>query len=1244
MLELPPKFKQALGNGVRTSLYPLVRIYKGYQIDDTIPDDVEAINLSIKETSIKNLNDTYEGYIPLLLNSPSISSKADIINNKYTISSVSLSISNAPYNGKIFSDDIPSLLNAVVQVYYAANGLDTLEDCLLVYTGTIRRYSQSAETLSLTLEDLTEQKLKTKIPATLIEDDNYYKEKDIGKPYPMVYGYVDKSPLVFDKYDSLIIDKPNKEIIGLWDKISSVNYQNPNIQDTGLYGSWLQKKSSLFTYKDGYMPIMEKFPFNFGSREHTINEGEIYNFEADTVNNSAKINLNPSNFLYEKYELQEQEDGGDEYEAVEGDLGIPTRIYRPVKKVSFYAKNHSPSTAFIDDEDDWLDEYKYYPASSNKFYGFSNTEFNEGVSQSITNYTRNIGDDVGYIEADNDNSLATENYNNALNNGEYTWWEPTELNQINVTEDGTWDSKDLNFPLQNQDFNPNWIQDAANNSGLHIHSVNRHDKNAGTFARLQLNQDVPDYPAVTKIFYKIDYFAPSNIDSGTEAEPSAFWQERQLLVRKHNDNNSFDDLIDNRNDWEEYYDNIGGTWTTACEVPNHEHPFDANQTHDRYSNALSTTPDYGGMEFDNIILGFNSTKTTDSINWGLPAIKGYYENVSSCFANLKQFYTIQDVLITEYLKEEYYGSIAGRSGEGFSIDTTDISHVFTNQEIYRYTIITTSEAHNLKANDKFNFYSGENLIGRFTCVEAPTPRTIRVEDEDIVGYYSGKIFLIVTLSKPHNILQDILITELGYRKDIIFPDEIVKDDWIHSFTLKEQEETKNVIENLFKSSIYIPSFDSSGNFKFIYLKQNIEDYEQFEAIDNQDILKYSFGLTKLEDIKNQVNVKYKKDYGSGDFVEETGYGIEDNNGTVKDTLDLVTQELTYNTPYYIGYYGMKDSDAKLEVETKYIRDKETARKLQRRLLMWYANQHLTMKLDLPASYIHLEAGDYIRFDELIGGKLAFGFDYTQEFVKNGQLIYPVFFVTKVAKSLSKVSLELVQVHRGDFGMSDDDLGNYEIPNPYDNDIYFVEGEIDDLEIYFDIEWLSDYERPDLQQETEVDALVITNLQTGINIQIELYDSSHDFIWNGNEIRYGLQDDFSIGENLVNSFILQTDSEYGDNARIQRNSFFSNRIGFDYSLDPNAEDETIRLGFSLIITSDMDGELLETLDFVQNIPPVEQGDTGDLNNDGAINVLDVVILVLLVLDEDDTYVENGDLNNDGGLNILDVVLLVNLILG
>jgi hypothetical protein len=52
--------------------------------------------------------------------------------------------------------------------------------------------------------------------------------------------------------------------------------------------------------------------------------------------------------------------------------------------------------------------------------------------------------------------------------------------------------------------------------------------------------------------------------------------------------------------------------------------------------------------------------------------------------------------------------------------------------------------------------------------------------------------------------------------------------------------------------------------------------------------------------------------------------------------------------------------------------------------------------------------------------------------------------------------------------------------------------------------------------------------------------------------------------------------------------------------------------------------------------------GDMNSDGALNVLDVIILVNLILAGDDSY-PNGDLNQDGSLNILDIVSLANLIL-
>ena len=135
MLTLPPKFKQALGNGTRTSLFPIVRIYKNVRIDKPDTWDLApSVNLSIKEINL----DVGE-FSPLLLTSPSFTSSADIINRKYTISKVSLSISNALYKGEIFSDSVQTLLNAVCQVYFCSNGITELDDCLLVYTGTIRR-------------------------------------------------------------------------------------------------------------------------------------------------------------------------------------------------------------------------------------------------------------------------------------------------------------------------------------------------------------------------------------------------------------------------------------------------------------------------------------------------------------------------------------------------------------------------------------------------------------------------------------------------------------------------------------------------------------------------------------------------------------------------------------------------------------------------------------------------------------------------------------------------------------------------------------------------------------------------------------------------------------------------------------------------------------------------------------------------------------------------------------------------
>ena len=57
-------------------------------------------------------------------------------------------------------------------------------------------------------------------------------------------------------------------------------------------------------------------------------------------------------------------------------------------------------------------------------------------------------------------------------------------------------------------------------------------------------------------------------------------------------------------------------------------------------------------------------------------------------------------------------------------------------------------------------------------------------------------------------------------------------------------------------------------------------------------------------------------------------------------------------------------------------------------------------------------------------------------------------------------------------------------------------------------------------------------------------------------------------------------------------------------------------------------------------------SGDLNNDGIINVLDVTLGICTILDPNNTdcLIEcNLDMNNDNQNNVIDIVLIINIII-
>ena len=77
----------------------------------------------------------------------------------------------------------------------------------------------------------------------------------------------------------------------------------------------------------------------------------------------------------------------------------------------------------------------------------------------------------------------------------------------------------------------------------------------------------------------------------------------------------------------------------------------------------------------------------------------------------------------------------------------------------------------------------------------------------------------------------------------------------------------------------------------------------------------------------------------------------------------------------------------------------------------------------------------------------------------------------------------------------------------------------------------------------------------------------------------------------------------------------------------------------IIVSNWD---VEGLRVIHNFLPVnDSGIQGDLNGDGVIDILDIIILVNMILANE--YSTIADLNEDGVVNILDIIIYVNIIL-
>ena len=135
-------------------------------------------------------------------------------------------------------------INTNVEIYYKTQSCKTLQDCLPLFKGLIRRYDHSFNTIDLVIEDLTDSTFHKDVPiANLGTRKECFSKKYFNKYIPMVYGSVDKSPMI--PYVDNVGDQGQYYISLIADDVEDVTRSGRNLSIYGFGDSELNPEDRI---------------------------------------------------------------------------------------------------------------------------------------------------------------------------------------------------------------------------------------------------------------------------------------------------------------------------------------------------------------------------------------------------------------------------------------------------------------------------------------------------------------------------------------------------------------------------------------------------------------------------------------------------------------------------------------------------------------------------------------------------------------------------------------------------------------------------------------------------------------------------------------------------------------------------------------------------------------------------------------------------------------------------------------
>ncbi len=527
------------------------------------------------------------------------------------------------------------------------------------------------------------------------------------------------------------------------------------------------------------------------------------------------------------------------------------------------------------------------------------------------------------------------------------------------------------------------------------------------------------------------------------------------------------------------------------------------------------------------------------------------------------------------------------------------------------------------------------------------------------------------VESPHGIVQHLLSKEVEYNPDyydnqMLHLTQAIHQGWRMAFTMTEQMKLKDLIEEFATNTKMFPKFRADGTFTFNPMKSFYNMADVRYKIYAPDVQKFSFELTKVDDVYDQIKLLYHYDYGNTDFLKVIEPPIQTQTGEYSSYWRLTTDLYEETNPEWV--YNMEDiyqktlEEGLTQIEAKYIRDEYTAHEFKKYKMMESINQKLIVKLELSTKFLNVEAGDVIYISQL-SDETAFGYKYWTYEVKGGQLVYPFFIVKEIKKKANKINVIAQQLHRLQYGLP---LWYIE---GYNNDEGFVppltEEEIgkltDDGYIYngdgenVTLNYQSAYEDPPLEfseyfQAEWENGNNVCDYNQGF-IRLNIYQTPYSFEYpNGVTWTAEIAD---VVDGDVGPYSEETDKF---KLTVVSGGDASNNQGYCI-IEAKENNFTYPINYGKIKITTEEGNVLN-YQFKQEYNIGGQAEaTGDVNFDGAVNIQDVVMMIQHItgqLDPEELwgayweeelgyFVDSGDMNQDGGLNILDILLVMDIIL-